>query len=110
LVMANKAMAVRYDEIEGKEVSGAGFGHNSMLIAFTDGTVLALTADGDCDGPEIDFAQGYEIDLLSKQWASEAREAGLITHEQWADSHKKHEAERIARLERELAYLRKAGE
>lgn len=106
--MANKtATAVRYDEIKGKVVSGAGFGWSNMLIAFTDGTVLSLTAD-DCDGPEISFEQ-REIDLTSSHWAGEALEAGLIENAEYLESRKRHNKETIERLEAQLANMKNAA-
>lgn len=102
-----KAKPVRYDEIEGKVVSGAGYGWNTMLIAFTDGTVLALTADDGHAGPEIDFMQGEDIiDLQSINWSGTAYEAGLISREEFAESRDENNARRIAHLEHELASLK----
>lgn len=98
------ARAVRYDELEGKTVSGAGFGFHRMLIAFTDGTVLALTADEN-DGPEINFEQNRDIDLTKEAWSHEAYEAGLLTKDEYQKASKSHDAERIARLKSELANL-----
>lgn len=104
--MATTARAVRYDELEGKTVAGAGYGFDRMLIAFTDGTVLALEAEPECDGgSQIDFAQGRDIDLLCETWAGEAHEAGAISDEQFRDARKKHGASRVKRLERELNNL-----
>jgi hypothetical protein len=103
--MAKKAKPVRYDEIEGKVVAGAGFNFSTMLIVFTDGTVLAISADGGCDGEEINFAQGSDIDLLSNRWASNACEAGVITREELRQSIAAQNARRIERLESELKSL-----
>lgn len=101
------ARAVRYDEIEGKTVSGAGYGWSSMLIAFTDGTVLALRAEQEHDGPQIDFEQNCDLDLEGKRWGSDAREAGLLTREEWLKVRDSEKSERILRLERELNELKK---
>lgn len=100
------ASAVRYDEIEGKTVSGAGYGFDCMLIAFTDGTVLALRAESTYDGAELDFEQDCDIDLLGKRWSSEANEAGLITRDEWLKAEESRKAQQITRLERELNELK----
>lgn len=100
------AKPVRYDEIEGKTVAGAGFGFNAMIIAFTDGTVLALTAVEGHEGREIDFEQAREIDLTINRWASEAHEAGLLTDAEWQESLRARDARRVAQLESQIASIK----
>lgn len=105
--MTKTARAVRYDEIKGKKVAGAGFGYDSMLIAFTDGTVLALSAvESDC-GAEIDFEQGRDINLLSQHWRGVAHDAELITDDEWRAASAEDDAAKIKRLESELAELKR---
>ena len=97
------AKAVRYDEIEGKVVSGAGFDWTHMMIAFTDGTVLALSANDDQEGAQIDFEQS-EINLCGS-WSGAATEAGVLTRDEYLEARKAADEARIARLKKELAYL-----
>ena len=67
--MSKSARAVRFDEINGKTVSGCGHDGDRMIVAFTDGTVMALTAmDDGCDlcdqerrpMTDLDFAPALE--------------------------------------------------
>jgi hypothetical protein len=99
--------AVRYDEIGGKTVSGCGWNESEMIVAFTDGTVLALQADSDCDNPSIDFEQG-SINLHSWAWVMVAKEAGLVSRDEYLAVCAERNAERAKRLELELAQLKAA--
>lgn len=102
------AKAVRYDELEGKQVKGCGHDGDRMLIAFTDGTVLALSSQDNGDGStEIDYEQ-HEISLVG-HWADAAEDAGLISHEEWQEVHRERDAERAERLRKELAALEQRG-
>jgi hypothetical protein len=106
MTMGKSARAVRYEEIKGKTVSGFGHDVDHLLIAFTDGTVLALSTQDNGDGSsEIDYEQWCDIDLLSHRWASAADDAGLITREEWREANRAHAAAKAERLRAELARL-----
>ncbi len=87
----------------GKTIDGIAMDFGVAIISFTDGTALAIDSDADYDG-SVSLSPATPR-ITDSRWNMAAEDAGLMTHEEWLEAHRKYNTERAEYLRKQADAL-----